>query len=116
METQNQSSTPVPSPSSGSHKTLMGVLSYLGILVIIPLLTEAKNDPFVKFHAKQGLVLLVCEVALTLIGSFFWDLYMIINLINLAILVLAIMGIINVSKGQMKELPVVGQFSKYFNF
>jgi len=35
---------------------------------------------------------------------------LIIQVINLAILVLAIIGIINAYKGEMKELPFVGNF------
>ena len=118
METQNQDSSSVPptSPGSGSNNTLMGILAYLGILVIIPLLTH-KGDQFVKFHAKQGLVLFICEVVIWTIGmSFFWSLFMIMNLINLAVVVLSILGIVNVVNGQMKELPLIGSFAKHFNF
>lgn len=39
----------------------MGILSYLGILVLIPILA-AKDSPFARYHANQGLVLLLCEV------------------------------------------------------
>ncbi|MFN7960051.1 MAG: hypothetical protein U0002_02160 [Thermoanaerobaculia bacterium] len=54
------SSAPPPPPSSGGsdNRNLMIVLSYLGILALIPLLTE-KNDQEVQWHAKHGLVLTV---------------------------------------------------------
>lgn len=98
------------------NKTIMGVLSYLGPLVIISY-AVAKDDPFVKFHIKQGLVLLVIEVVLWVLGvMFFWQLWALTQLINLAILILTIMGILNVVNGKEKELPVVGQFSHYFTF
>jgi uncharacterized membrane protein len=40
----------------------MLVLSYLGILALIPLLTK-KDDPEVQWHAKNGLILLGAEIA-----------------------------------------------------
>ncbi len=51
---------------------IMIVLSYLGILALIPLLT-VKDSPFVTWHAKNGLVLglggaLVLAVLSALIG------------------------------------------------
>ena len=37
------------------NNKLMGILSYIGILVLIPIFA-AKDDPFVRYHANQGLV------------------------------------------------------------
>ena len=37
------------------------VLSYLGLLALIPLVVE-RDDPEVQWHAKHGLVLLVAEI------------------------------------------------------
>ena len=100
------------------NKTLMGVLAYIGILVLIPFFVE-KKDAFVKFHVKQGLVLLIIEIALYIIyRMFFWSFFTftLMPLLNLAVLVLAIIGIVNVTQKKEKELPFVGQFSKYFTF
>src|SRR5947209_7437510 len=55
---------PLPKPQAPSANT-MAILAYLGILLLVPYLM-AKNDPFVKFHLKQGLVLLILEI----IGTF----------------------------------------------
>lgn len=97
------------------NKTVMGVLAYLGPLVVVSYLV-AKDDPFVKFHIKQGLVLVVIELIVWVISSMIWSLFMFMNLINLAVLILAIIGIVNVVEGREKELPFVGQFSHYFSF
>jgi len=97
------------------NKTLMGILAYIGPLVIVSYLV-AKDDPFVKFHIKQGLVLVVIEVIVWVLASIMWSLFMFVNLINLAVLILAIIGIVNVVEGKEKELPFVGQFSRYFSF
>jgi len=40
----------------------MASLAYLWILIIIPFFTDAKDNPFVKYHLKQGLVLIIFEV------------------------------------------------------
>ncbi len=118
MDTQNTTPPPAsnmpPSmpPSSGSSNTGMAILAYIGILVLIPFLTDAKNDPFVKFHIKQGLVLLIFWV----LGSVFFWIPFIGWLLWLGVIVLMIMGIMNASNGQQKELPVIGQFAKHFNF
>ncbi len=100
-----------PNPSPKPNNTGMAILAYLGILVIIPLLTEAKNDPFVKFHIKQGLVMLVFWV----LGSVVFWVPVFGWLLWLAVVVLTIIGISNAHNGRQKELPVVGHFASNFN-
>jgi uncharacterized membrane protein len=101
-------------PTASASRTFMGVLSYLGILVLIPLFTS-KEDSFVKFHIKQGLVVFSLEVIIWIIGTMFYGFWMVSSLLNLATIVLSIIGIVNVVGNKEKELPIVGQFSKYFN-
>jgi uncharacterized membrane protein len=105
--------TQAPHPAA-QNNMLMGILAYLGILIIIPYLV-AKNEPFVKFHIQQGLVLVVIELGLWVLGMFMWQLYPIIAIINLGALVLSIIGIVNVIQNKQEELPLVGSFAKSFN-
>lgn len=113
------SSQSASTPAGGENKdpqknTLMAILAYIGPLVIVSYLTS-KDDPFVKFHIKQGLVLFVVEVAMWfLAGMMFYQFWMIMNIINMGTLVLSIVGIVNAVQGKEKELPLVGQFSKHF--
>ena len=109
MDNPQASGTP---SSSSNNNTLMGVLSYLGVLVIIPFLM-ARDNSFVKFHIKHGVVLAVIEIVLWAISGMFWMLSPIIGILELAILVLSIIGIVNVVQNKEKELPLVGSFSKY---
>jgi len=96
------------------QKTLLAVLSYIGPFIIISY-AFGNNDPFVKYHIKQGLVLIVIDVVVWLLGMFFiWQFWMIYQLLNLVILVLAIIGIINAAQGKEKELPFVGQYAHNF--
>nr|ANJ02822.1 magnetosome protein MamF [uncultured bacterium] len=46
---------------SGMGSQIMAAMSYLGILALVPLVTNGR-DPYVGFHARQGLVLWVWEV------------------------------------------------------
>ena len=101
-----------PAAQGGEKNTLMGALAYIGPLILIPFF-NAKDDPFVKYHIKQGAVLVVIWIAIMLLQTMFWTMYMIWNLVNLGVLVLAIMGIINVTKGEEKELPLVGKFAEH---
>lgn len=89
------------------NTTAMGILCYLGILVIVPIVLSKDSD-FVMYHANQGLVLLIAAIILSgigmipflgwLIGFFGW----------IAIIILAIMGIINVTNEKKKPLPLIG--------
>ena len=121
---QNEAlSTVVDSSNQFSKKDvedgkLMAILSYIGILALIPYFAE-KDNKFVVYHAKQGLNLLIIElivsVGLSILASlFFWGLYLIIKLANFAfgifVLVLSIMGIVDVCNGRAKELPVINKF------
>lgn len=92
----------------------MGVLSYLGPLVIVPYLT-AKNDSFVKFHIKQGVFLLIVEVAVWIIAPIFWVLWPLLQLVNLVTLILAIIGIVNVVRHKEQLLPLVGKYAASIN-
>lgn len=117
MNPQENNSSPQQSPGPAAHDNvmLMGILCYLGPLVIIPLLVS-KDNAFVKFHIKQGLVVFSIEVIVWILASMIWRMWPVINLLNLATLVLSIIGIINVVQNREKELPLVGGFSKYFTF
>lgn len=106
--------TAAPAAADTNNTVLMSVLAYLGILVFVPLLL-AKENPVVKFHVKQGLVLFIIEAAVWFVGSMMYIgiLYPILALVNLGCFVLAIIGIINAVKKQEKELPLVGDFAKH---
>ncbi len=96
--------------SKKDERTLMAILCYLGILVLIPLLTSHKKDPFVKFHIKQGLVFLIAGVivgAISWFPVFGWA-------AGILLFILFIIGIVNAATGKQKELPIIGQFADKF--
>lgn len=115
--TQNQTQTP-PTPGQapqGADKDIqenktIAYLSYLGILFLVPMLVK-KESKFAQFHAKQGLILTIAWF----LGSFLYVFMGLGALIHLVLIIFSIMGLINVSKGEMKDLPVVGDIAKKFN-
>lgn len=100
---------------------LMGVLSYLGILVLIPLLAGDKSSAYVRHHGNQGLVLFVVSTIIDLLegkwimgfhswinfsgGWFSW----LFDIASFACFILFIMGIISACKGTTQELPIIGK-------
>lgn len=87
---------------------VMGILAY--ILFFIPLLA-AKDSPFARYHANQGLVLFIFGfgggLILSLIPILGW---IIAPIFSVLVTVLAVIGIINVANGRAKELPLIGKF------
>ena len=92
---------------------VMGILAYLGILVLIPIF-GAKESKFARFHANQGLVLLIAEIILGVVSSILGGIpvigWIISTVITIADVALSILGIINVVNGKAKELPFIGKF------
>lgn len=85
-------------------------LSYIGLLFLVPMLVK-KESKFAQFHAKQGLVLTIGWF----LGSFLYFLMGLGALVHLFIIILSIVGLINVSKGEMKKLPIVGDIAEKIN-
>ena len=86
---------------------VMGLLAY--ILFFIPLLA-AKDSPFARYHANQGLVLFLAAIlssVILIIPILGW---IIAPILSIAITVLAVIGIINALNGKAKELPIIGKF------
>ena len=86
---------------------VMGLLAY--ILFFIPLLA-AKDSPFARYHANQGLVLFLAAIlssVILIIPILGW---IIAPILSIVIAVLAVIGIINALNGKAKELPIIGKF------
>ena len=98
-------------------RKLYGILAYLGILIIIPFLV-ARDDTFVKFHLKQGLLILIGSIFIFFMANFFFYISILRTIYyvsSLLIFILIIIGIINVINEEEKELPLIGHFAKKFN-
>jgi len=103
----------------------MIVLSYLGILALIPFLVE-KNDAEVQWHAKHGLVLTAAEFVLfiglqivtMILGAISGGLGCLIGILTpvlaLGILVLHVICILKGLKGERFIVPKVSEFADRF--
>ncbi len=91
----------------------MAALSYLGILCFVPLVMN-RDDEYVHFHARQGLVIWMWGVlglfALYLpgIGKWFF------GLTSMAVVALSLFGLIAVSLNRAWKLPLVYSLSTRF--
>ncbi len=92
-------------------------LSYILILVLIPLMVQREN-PYTKFHIKQGLVLLVTWIILYIIGIIFNFVPILRILVWLAVwgitIYFVIVGIRNSLNGKLEKLPIIGDFADKF--
>lgn len=100
----------------------MSILCYIGVLVVIPIFA-CKDSKFSRFHQNQGLILLITEFILAVLHSVLTSVFysiasalgliftLIFIVLWLAVLIIAILGIINVTKGAAKRLPLIGKFN-----
>lgn len=94
-----------------TNETIFASLSYMWVLCLVPALLK-KDQPFVRFHARQGLMLFIIEVALGIIG--------IVPFLGLAIArigllvcsVISIIGIVQVVRGKEWKIPFVNEWAE----
>jgi uncharacterized membrane protein len=115
-----------PAEQEAQDNKIIFILSY--ILFFLPLIA-CPNSKAGRFHANQGLVLLLASIAgqivvaivsgiLSFIFAAMW-LFTIASGIGMllytvwyiVVLVFVIMGMINASKGELKPLPIIGKFT-----
>jgi uncharacterized membrane protein len=98
----------------------MLVLSYLGILALIPFFVK-KDDPEVQWHAKNGVALFGAEVAVWIVlfilgfalrGVLGCGLGIINCVIWIAFLAISIICIMKAVGGQRYRLPVITDFAE----
>ncbi|MFC1570870.1 DUF4870 domain-containing protein [Candidatus Omnitrophota bacterium] len=94
-----------------SGENAYAILSYLWVLCLIPFLLKKENR-FVSFHARQGLMLFIVEVGVGIvgiipgIGSF-------ISMIGILVCgILSLIGIVQVLMGKEWKIPVIGDWAK----
>ena len=113
----------IPSPSSNNFNlpkeknTLVAFLGY--ILFIIPLLSNAKDDPFVRYHTKQSLGLFVFYLILFLLKSTIGkvvEIYFLLVILGILLFIFWCLGVVNVFLGKEKPVPIIGKFMEKLPF
>ena len=100
---------------NNSTAKVISILDYIGFLWILGLFVE-KDNPDVKFHTNQGLILFILEVVCGVAGGILGILplvggilsWIVSSVLGLACFVLMILGIVNAAQGQRKPLPIIG--------
>jgi uncharacterized membrane protein len=108
---------------------VFGIISYLNFLCLVSIFAAPKESHYARFHANQGLVLFIFEVAGGIILNIIFAVSSMtsfysfgaagaviglgfIGLIRggyiIAMIVLAVIGIVNAVHDNMKPLPVIG--------
>lgn len=77
----------------------MAALSYVWVLSVVVYYAK-KDSPFVRFHARQGILLFILSIAC-------WFIPVVGTLLELIVLGLAVIGFLAAAQGHWKELPVV---------
>ena len=100
---------------------IVAALSYLGILIIVPLLA-APQSKFARFHVNQGLLLLLISIVVnivsgivTVIAAFIAEILatlvgFVFGVVSLVLFIMLIIGVVNAAQGKAKELPLIGKF------
>ena len=110
MENENNNVEKVSSDVNNDKG--MAIVAY--ILFFVPLLAVKNRSAFLNYHINQGLSLFIVALAGSIVLStvFGWRFYMISNIWNLLMIILAVMGIMVASKNETKPLPVIGNWFK----
>ncbi|MBE7056330.1 MAG: hypothetical protein E7388_02675 [Ruminococcaceae bacterium] len=118
--------TTVVTDQAAGNSKLFSILSYISILWLLGLLiSPEKNDPKVKFHVGQGIILSIVGAALGITAGIISGIMTAILPDLLAALLTApislaasaasiiwmVLGIINAAKGEQKQLPIIGQYA-----
>lgn len=112
---------PPPGVSPSSDRTLMVVLSYLGLLSLIPYLTK-KEDADIHWHAKNGVGLLILDVVVWVVifvlgfvagkMGLGCGLAVVNCIVWIGLLVLHVYCIIQAVGGKRPRIPVVTDFAE----
>jgi uncharacterized membrane protein len=103
-------------PEDVENNRIFGIFAYLSILCLVPMFA-AKNSPFARYHANQGLVLFLVEVALWIVLAIIYHIFEMLGLASLDFFLslvwlgafgFAVYGIINAAAGKCVPLPFIG--------
>jgi uncharacterized membrane protein len=111
-----------------------GILAYLGILVLISIFAAPKESKYSRFHANQGLVLVIVEVGVAailgilqgILTAIFINAYVYVWLVppvfglmfgllwlayTAGCITFIVLGIINAANNKLKPLPIIGKYT-----
>ncbi len=96
----------------GKAFAFLGV--FLGIIGFVVVLLAKKDNKYAMYYAKQGLVLTIAWVIVSVIFMIPFLGWVIGGLGHILLLILWIIGWVYALSGEEKEIPLIGQFAKEF--
>ncbi len=95
---------------SSDNTVLMAIVAYF--IFFLPLLTEYKNNDFVKYHVKQSILILIVYVAIAIFGTIPFIGAIIAPIATMAAMVLWILGVVNAAGKKKEPLPLIGKYAE----
>ncbi|MBF0462267.1 MAG: hypothetical protein HQL87_12825 [Magnetococcales bacterium] len=94
----------------GLSARVLAAMSYLGVLSLVPLVIN-RDDSYVQFHARQGVVLWIWEVLAiyTLLVPAVGQLFFRVS--SITCLVLSVVGVVSVLLGRAWKFPLIGDWA-----
>ena len=86
----------------------LAVISYFWLISLVVLLVRKDNE-FVLFHARQGLVLAI-------LATIFYLIPIIGGFLNLIVIIFAVIGIVKALAGEIWKMPFLGDFAQKIKF
>ena len=113
QDQQQQTIQPVGGNTVREEDKIQLVLAYLGLLSLIPLLT-VKDSEFVKWNAKQGLVLFIALIVVNLVQVIPFIGQLIGCVAFVGYVVACILGITKSLKGERWTIPLISDLASKF--
>jgi uncharacterized membrane protein len=105
------------SKQSIENEKLCAILSYLVIGIVWFFADEKmKKSSFAKFHVKQAIILVIVDIIFWVISGIPFIGWTIMPILNLAILILIIIGVVNAANDKENKLPLIGDFAEKLTF
>ena len=121
-------------PRDVKDNKIYAILAYFGLFVLLTIFVAPKKSRYARFHANQGIVLLIFDMLINAVtsavntmlnlpriidvalnGSEIVNLALpvavsiVLSLLSIVSLVLTIIGVVNAVNGRCKELPIIGK-------
>ncbi len=89
----------------------IGTLPIIGFILVM---LAHKKDKYAMFYAKQGLVLGIAMIVISLLLTVLVVTIPLIPIWNVIVLVLWILSVVNAFSGKTKPTPLIGKFAAKF--
>ena len=96
--------------SATDIEKLFAFLCYIMFFCILIYRTKKDSD-FVQHHARQGIILFALSLTIFVLMAIPVVGWVLIPVINIAVIVYFVVGANNALSGNMNKLPVIGQFA-----